>query len=419
MAITDRWHKSRPSDHEPRCPEHDLVPTDVHGKGHRWQVRYRDDTGRQRKQNFPKKLGKDPSTCASAFEAKIRDQLNTDTYLDPDNGKIAFRAYATQWREALTLDQVSLENIDSRFKVHVYPLIGDQMIGTLAKRPSLVQAWIKRMEKELGLSPTTIRDTVGWVSAVFAAAVDDSIVAKNPCQAGSIRRPKVVPKRAVPWTLERVEAVSDALPDDLAALPFLGAGCGLRQGELFGIAVDDVDFLGRTLRVDRQVRIVDRRLVFRFPKGGKTRTVSLPDAVSLCLAAHIKQHPPITVTLPWHTPDGVPTTVKLLFTNGRAGVWERNRFSSLWHAAREKAGAPGGRENGLHVLRHTAASAWLAQGVDIRTVAEFLGHSDPAFTLRVYSHLMPDAADRARKAMDAFFNPGDAESALGVPSGGA
>jgi site-specific recombinase XerD len=34
------------------------------------------------------------------------------------------------------------------------------------------------------------------------------------------------------------------------------------------------------------------------------------------------------------------------------------------------AGVPDVRENGMHVLRHTAASAWLAEGVDINTVAE-------------------------------------------------
>ena len=36
----------------------------------------------------------------------------------------------------------------------------------------------------------------------------------------------------------------------------------------------------------------------------------------------------------------------------------------------------------MHVLGHTAASAWLANGVDVRTVAEYLGQADPGFTLR-------------------------------------
>lgn len=144
----------------------------------------------------------------------------------------------------------------------------------------------------------------------------------------------------------------------------------------------------------------------------------LPDAVGLRLSTPIKEHPPVTVTLPWRVPDGELVTATLLFTNKCGDAWARNRFSSLSSATRNEAGALGGRENGLHVLQHTAASAWLAQGVDIRTVAEFLGHSDPAFTLRVYSHLMPDAADRARKAMDAFFNGDSGQSAPDVPSVG-
>jgi hypothetical protein len=33
-------------------------------------------------------------------------------------------------------------------------------------------------------------------------------------------------------------------------------------------------------------------------------------------------------------------------------------------------------------------------------VSAALGHADPGFTLRVYGHLMPDAADRVRAAID-------------------
>ncbi|MEU8172037.1 tyrosine-type recombinase/integrase [Microbispora hainanensis] len=76
------------------------------------------------------------------------------------------------------------------------------------------------------------------------------------------------------------------------------------------------------------------------------------------------------------------------------------------------------RDHVCHVLRRTAASAWLGAGVDMRTVAEYLGHSDPGFTLRTYTCLTPNAADRARKAMDAFFTQEQTgPSALVVPSG--
>jgi integrase len=45
-------------------------------------------------------------------------------------------------------------------------------------------------------------------------------------------------------------------------------------------------------------------------------------------------------------------------------------------------------------------STGLYDGVDIRALAAYLGHHDPAFTLRVYAHLVPDAADRMRSVID-------------------
>jgi integrase len=56
--------------------------------------------------------------------------------------------------------------------------------------------------------------------------------------------------------------------------------------------------------------------------------------------------------------------------------------------------------DGCHALRHYAASSWLDGGCTINDVAAYLGHSDPGFTLRTYTHLMPSAPDRMRKAAD-------------------
>ena len=56
---------------------------------------------------------------------------------------------------------------------------------------------------------------------------------------------------------------------------------------------------------------------------------------------------------------------------------------------------------GLHQLRHLYSSALLAGGVDIRALSEYLGHHDPAVTLRIYAHLMPSARGRALRAIEA------------------
>ena len=50
----------------------------------------------------------------------------------------------------------------------------------------------------------------------------------------------------------------------------------------------------------------------------------------------------------------------------------------------------------MHALRHFYASVLLDAGESIRALAGYLGHTDPGFTLRTYTHLMPTSEDRAR-----------------------
>ena len=64
------------------------------------------------------------------------------------------------------------------------------------------------------------------------------------------------------------------------------------------------------------------------------------------------------------------------------------------------------RKYGRHQLRHYYANMQLSGGTNIRELADYLGHHDPSFTLRVYGHLQPDSHERARRAVDAkFFRP--------------
>ncbi|HTR70378.1 MAG TPA: tyrosine-type recombinase/integrase [Mycobacteriales bacterium] len=66
-----------------------------------------------------------------------------------------------------------------------------------------------------------------------------------------------------------------------------------------------------------------------------------------------------------------------------------DRFARL---ARE-AGLPAIR---FHDLRHTAASLMHESGeVQLRTIASILGHADPSFTLRTYSHASDEAKRQA------------------------
>ncbi len=239
------------------------------------------------------------------------------------------------------------------------------------------------------------------LSTIMAAAVTDEMISRNPCKAGTVKSPKVPDRKITPWPASRVAAVRLGLPKPYRAMADAGAGLGLRQGEVLGLSPDDIDWLRQVVHVRRQVKIVGGRRILASPKGSRDRDVPLPESVSLRLAAHLQAHPARSVTLPWETTTGEPVTVALMFTKADGGaIWRNDLNRYAWHPALRSAGMAPGRENGFHQLRHYYASALLADGVDIRTLAEYLGHSDPGFTLRVYTHLLPSGADRARRAVD-------------------
>jgi integrase len=158
----------------------------------------------------------------------------------------------------------------------------------------------------------------------------------------------------------------------------------------------------------------NNKLVFGLPKGRKTRKIPLPDAVLDEIARHMTQYPPCDVTLPWMVPDGKPTTSTLLLSTRERKALNRNYFNTyIWRPALTRAGMADLRENGCHALRHFFASTALHEGETIKAVSEYLGHADPGFTLRTYTHRMEGSSERTKRAIDAAF------AAKPVPTGDA
>src|SRR5699024_7257999 len=240
------------------------------------------------------------------------------------------------------------------------------------------------------------------LSAIFTAAVDDKLIPANPCQARSVTRPKQSQPKIIPWTRTTVKKVQLALPDRYKIAVPLGAGSGMRQGELFGFGVDAIDRDEMILHLARQVREVRGKLTFAPPKRGKAREVPLSRGLLQLLDEHMERFPPVSVTLPWKVPDGEPVTVELLLTKPDGHALDRRKFTrKVWDPARRAAGITNpSRQDGMHALRHHYASVLLDAGESIKALSEYLGHTDAGFTLSTYTHLMPSSAERTRRAID-------------------
>ena len=196
----------------------------------------------------------------------------------------------------------------------------------------------------------------------------------------------------------------------------LAAGAVLRQGEIFGLSPDDIDVQRGTIEVRRQVKLTPQNQpILALPKGRKIRSIPLASSVRDVLLAHLADNPARPVTAPWDRPDGDPVTVSLVLTSRENNPINRNYFNAkIWKPALLAAGIPPTRDNGCHALRHYWASVLLDGGESIKTVSEYLGHADPAFTLRTYTHLLPASETRSKAIIDAAFRTRPARPA-GIP----
>ena len=370
------------------------------GAGRRWRARYKDLDGRERSRSFDRKID------AERFLTEVEHSLLRGSYRDPDAGRVALRAYARDWLAARTCDPATRQIYEGHIERHILPKLGGERLDQLAARPTKIQAFVAG----LVMAPSTARQVLGTLSRIMAAAVDDELITRNPCAAASVRAPRSAPHKVQPWTGAQVAAVRAGLPARYQAMADAGSGLGIRQGEIFGLDVDNIDWLRSVVHVRLQVRLIGTRRVFAMPKGGRERTVPLPASVSVALAEHVRLHPAREVTLPWRVPDGPKRTARLLFVSTDGNALLRSSFNNIWRAAVESAGLTPGQRAGMHQLRHRYASVLLAGGVDIKALSEYLGHADAGFTLRVYSHLMPSAEGRARRAVEAALADADGPS---------
>jgi integrase len=153
--------------------------------------------------------------------------------------------------------------------------------------------------------------------------------------------------------------------------------------------------------------------VFTLPKGRKVRQVPLPASVAEELAAYLQWYPAREVALPWEAPDGDPATATLVLTTRESKAVNRNYVNShVWRPALRRAGIPVNRANMMHGGRHFYASLQLEHGASPRALADFLGHADPAFMMKTYTHLMPESPRKAAAAVDEMFGRLDARGAV-------
>lgn len=394
--------------------------TGRYGTGKRWQAVWLVD-GRECSRAFDRKID------AEQHLALTVTSVLAGSYVDPRRGRITVQAFAEAWlAQQIQIRTGTRDRYRSHLAKHVFPAIGHLPLAEV--RPSTVQSMVTALSRTR-LAPDTVRSIAKTTSIVFRAAVNDQLLARTPCT--GVKLPAATRRRAEPLTVEQVIAIAEQLHPRYGALPLLGAGSGLRPGELFGLELDPrrgLDFLGRRVLVRQQLITEPGREPYLAPPktDASVRDVPLAPETLLLVAEHVARWPVVEVEITDCTgARPVRRPARLLSTTEAGGPIRRTTFNRRWTKAVEHArpavlraaAAAAGRplqpaeaaavELPLrvtpHSLRHTYVSLMIAAGAHPKTIQALVGHASIVETMDTYGHLFPDQAETTRAAIGAAF----------------
>lgn len=356
-----------------------------------WLVDYRDGAGKRRFKQFARKKDADVWNTAAAWQ--VQQGIHT-----ADSQSVTVAAAADIWLKAAEANQRERGTIDQYKQLrdlHIVPLIGAEKLSRLTQ--PRIEAFRDQL---LGTrSRDLTHKTVRALSRILAEAQRRGLIAQNVAREVKVAKSKRGKPKVIIPTRDELRAMLAAADEVMKPLLMVAIFAGLRASELRGLRWVDVDLKAKTLSVRQRA---DKYRDLGPPKSeAGYRTIPLAAAVVQELRS-------------WklRCPKG---DAGLVFPNRDGGVQDyshlmRRRFFPLQIKAGvcdlvldgktpklDKKGEPMMQARyGLHSLRHAAASAWIAQRIDLKRLQVWIGHENIELTIDTYGHLLEDAASDAQ-----------------------
>lgn len=284
----------------------------------------------------------------------------------------------------------------------IYPALGDVPIQDI--RPKHINDFLLGLKAE-GLAHSTCIKYHTVLKHLFRCAKEDlEIIDKNIMD--KVKRPKPrkseeLREKVDALTVDEVAKVLDVVQNEplkWRAMVWLIADTGIRRGECCGIRWEDVNFANCQVQIRRSVGYTPEQGIYvDTPKNRKPRIVDVdPEVMWLLWSLYQERQGPWVF---WKRKD--PKTPM----HPQSPTWYLSKYE-------KKCGI----KVTPHKLRHTFASISILGGADILSISAILGHYDPSFTLRVYSHSNSDsrkkASDVCRKAIRTAISANATDAAI-------
>jgi integrase len=269
----------------------------------------------------------------------------------------------------------------------VLPELGGTRLSALSRVE--VQDYADRLLAE-GLDPSTIRNTLMPLRAVYRRALARGEVTVNPTT--GLELPAVRGRRDRIASPSEAAALIAALPERDQALWATALYAGLRRGELMALKWENVDLKANRITVARSWDVKAGPIEPKSHAG--KRTVPIASVLRELLIAH-RFHGGRVVGLVFGATPQRPFTPSAV----------RRRALTAWKGEsrrRRESGLGPLEPIGLHECRHTFASLMIAAGVNAKALSTYMGHASVMITLDRYGHLMPGNESEAAELLDNY-----------------
>jgi len=325
-----------------------------------YQVKWRREDGTQGSRTFSTKRK------ATVFNAQVTLDDEDARGITTEQRKVTFARVAETWTgiKDFSHSTNTKRRRDQILRLHVLPELGKMPIRSIktSHLRTLVASWQRK-----GLAPYTIRNHIANIRPIFKLAMNDGLIAKDPCQGLELDRP--TGRNPVVLDTEQCQVLLGAVSDHYRRMFYTLLATGLRIGELFKLRVGDVDFRAKTLSVRES----------KTTKG--VREIDLSENDLRVLKEQISSL------------NDSGGTESLLFQspNGKA-LHYRNVAERVLKKVIKETGLP---HFTFHDLRRTHATMLVAAGIDPKVVQQRMGHESIETTLKYYAQPTKEHRQRA------------------------
>ena len=345
---------------------------------------------------------------AEAELARLRAEFEPPKEVGDLSSDMLFTDYLLEWLEIAKgrLAVATYSSYTAMIKKPVGPYFRQRNLTLRELEARHLQMFYSEMLRKV--KPNTVIHYHAIIHSALKYAVKTDMLVQNV--ADKVDRPKKNSFQPVFLSAEEMQKMFEALRGTKLELPVLvDAFYGFRRGEVLGLKWDAIDFERGTISVIRTVTTitVDGKQTEIEQQSAKTksslRTLPLIGSFReyfLQVKEAQELNKQVCGNCYNHEYDGFVFVDEL---------GERMRVEHLTNAFPKFLESHGLRRMRFHDLRHSCASLLLANGVPLKHIQEWLGHSDFTTTANIYAHLDYKSKITSAQAM---------ETGLALPEGG-